>query len=70
MFHMPTAIDAALKHVGRTRTQIAEALGVSTEAVRLWQAGQTGVSGETAKKIEEVTQGKVKAKDLRPDLFG
>lgn len=51
------------------KTEMAEHLGISKTWMALLIAGTRTPSAVLAKKIERATQGLVKRKELRPDLF-
>jgi DNA-binding transcriptional regulator YdaS (Cro superfamily) len=53
-----------------TQTSFAELMGVTQGLVHQWLSGRTRITAERAKQIEKVTRGKVKSRDLRPDIFG
>lgn len=64
-----TPMRRALAMYG-TQRKLAEAMGVSFQAVSFWLTGARRVSAECAVKIEAITNGQVKRAELRPDLFG
>jgi DNA-binding transcriptional regulator YdaS (Cro superfamily) len=53
-----------------TQADIARLLGCSQGLVSQWLSGVQRVTAERAVQIEKVTDGKVTAAELRPDLFG
>lgn len=53
----------------RARTIIANALQVTEAAVRSWENGLRNPTPQHAIAVEELTDGKVSRKDLRPDIF-
>lgn len=69
MFGMPTM---TLKKYLESTTQAAFAtkLGVSAGLVSQWVTGETRITAEKAVAIQEATGGAVKARELRPDVFG
>lgn len=58
-----------LKH-DLTQEEFAELLDVSPGLVWQWLHGRTAITAERAKQIEERTGGKIKRRELRPDVFG
>jgi DNA-binding transcriptional regulator YdaS (Cro superfamily) len=52
-----------------TQGDLAKALGVSQGLVSQWLSGATSVTAERAVQIEQITGGKVKRQELRPDLY-
>ena len=48
---------------------LAEKLGVHPSLVSNWKTGRRTVAPVHCKAIQRLTKGKVKAKDLRPDVF-
>jgi DNA-binding transcriptional regulator YdaS (Cro superfamily) len=64
------SISTYLDRVGLSRREFAARVGVSTEAVRLWQAGERLPSAKRAIAIERLTDGAVSRAELRPDIFG
>lgn len=59
-------IEAAISQAG-SQAKLAEACGVKQQSI--WQAKETGrCSAELAMAIEVATEGRVRARDLRPDL--
>ena len=61
------ALEKAIKHFG-TGVELADRLGVSTSAITNWKA-RGAVPPRMAKRIELVTDGAVKRKDLAPEVF-
>ena len=53
-----------------TQTSFAERMGVTQGLVHQWLSGRTRITAERARQIEKVTRGKVKSRELRPDIFG
>lgn len=47
--------------------KLAEALGCSPQAVCKWATTQ--IPADRAVQIEHITDGRIKCRDLRPDLF-
>ena len=66
MVAMNKALEKFVKSQGSAAIA-AESLGVTVGAVRHWRNGTNGMSNKTAKKIEAVTRGKIKAAAL---VFG
>lgn len=64
-----TLTDYLQKH-RLSQAQFAERLGVSQGMVWQWLAGRSRVTAERAVQIETATRKAVRARDLRPDLFG
>jgi len=64
----PSAIDRAIAACEGVQA-LAEAAGVSVQAIYHWKSGIRTIQPEYAKKIEIATGGKVTRADLRPDLF-
>lgn len=54
---------------GGSNTELAKLLGVTQSAVSMWKSGERQVGPRHCKAIQRLTKGKVKAKDLRPDVF-
>lgn len=50
--------------------KLAEAAGVSPQAVSFWVTGARLISAEYVLKVEQATAGRVTRYDLRPDIFG
>ena len=53
-----------------SQTELAKALGCSQSYVSMVMAGQRRFSYKLALKAEEITDGKIKKTDLRPDIWG
>lgn len=53
-----------------SKVALANALGISKTWMALIIHGRALASPELAREIERATNGKVKRKDLRPDVFG
>lgn len=62
------AIQRAIDELGGRR-QLAEAAGVSEQAVSFWVRGERTISAEYALKIQAATGGKVTVAEIRPDIF-
>ena len=62
-------INLAIKIAG-SQQKLAEALGLSQQAVSYYIVGEARVSAEVAVKIDKFTKGKISKAALRPDLFG
>ena len=52
------------------KIEMARHLGITAEWMSKMIAGKAVISAALALKVEQATQGLVKRKDLRPDLFG
>ena len=64
------ALTIAITTVGGQKS-LAEKIGTTQSQVWYWlKKSKKGVPGEFAWRIEAATDGKVKAADLRPDIFG
>lgn len=57
-----------LEQENLTQEAFAELLGVTQGAVNYWIRAK--IPPDRAREIEELTGGKLKREDLRPDLFG
>ncbi|HFD6683187.1 TPA: transcriptional regulator [Providencia alcalifaciens] len=64
---MCEAIKTAIKIMG-TQKDLAEACGVSQQAVHKWANGKSRVHPRLVKLIVNLTNGAVKAYEIRPDL--
>lgn len=64
-------MDALGKAISRfgTQAKLAKAIGVTPMAVTNWKK-RGSVPVDQCGKIEVATGGKVKRRDLRPDIFG
>jgi DNA-binding transcriptional regulator YdaS (Cro superfamily) len=62
-------IQRAIEHFGGRR-QLAEAAGVSVQAISFWVSGARQISAECANRIHLATNGAVSRGHLRPDIFG
>jgi len=60
------ALERAINHFDN-QSAFARALGVEPQLITNWK--KRGVPAEQAIRIETVTDGAVKVRDLRPDLF-
>ena len=65
---MMDKINEAIDIVGG-QEELAKKTGVSQCAVSKWSRGGQ-ISAENARKVEKATLKRVKAIDLRPDIFG
>ncbi|UTA78991.1 helix-turn-helix domain-containing protein [Halomonas sp. XH26] len=54
----------------KTQTKAAEALGVDQTTVSGWVRGKHGMSPAVALRAEKITEGKFKAAELCPSVFG
>lgn len=52
------------------RAALAERLALTPQAVGHWFTGIRQIPAEQCVAIERITAGKVKRRDLRPDIFG
>lgn len=59
-------LDQAMRDKGMTDNQLADAVGVSKEAVRLWRSGQRRISPDRLAAVSSATG--VTIAELRPDL--
>jgi DNA-binding transcriptional regulator YdaS (Cro superfamily) len=59
-------LDQSMTANGMTDQQLAEAVGVSREAVRLWRSGQRRIAAERVAAVSAATG--IPAAELRPDL--
>jgi DNA-binding transcriptional regulator YdaS (Cro superfamily) len=59
-----------LQNGDHTQASFAELMGVTQGAVHQWLSGRIRITAERAKQIEKITRGKVKSRELRPDIFG
>ena len=50
--------------------KLADAAGVSVQAVHFWASGGRKISAEFVPKIVAATGGQVTSQELRPDIFG
>ena len=57
------------QHHQLTQPALAAALGVSQGLITQWETGRRPVSPKMAVHIENVTQGRLTRRELRPDLF-
>lgn len=64
---MCKAIKTAIKIMG-TQKDLAEACGVSQQAVHKWLNGKSRVHPKLVMLIVNLTKGAVKAYEIRPDL--
>lgn len=64
-----TPIERAIYHCGG-RQRLAEAAGVSVQAISFWVSGERQISPLYANKIHDATKGAVSRHELRPDVFG
>ena len=53
-----------------SKAEMARHLGITVEWMSKMIAGKAVISAALARKVEQATQGLVRRKDLRPDLFG
>jgi DNA-binding transcriptional regulator YdaS (Cro superfamily) len=64
--------DALARAIGcfETQADFMAAIGFSRNALRYWRLGsKKGVPAEACVEIERVTKGRVRACELRPDLY-
>ena len=50
--------------------KLAEMLGCSDKLVSHWRTGRQRPSPRFARRIEALSEGRIKAADLRPDIYG
>jgi DNA-binding transcriptional regulator YdaS (Cro superfamily) len=62
-----TPIDAALDFFGGQQ-KMADALGVTQSAISQWKVGGRPLSLRRCVEIQRLTNGAVRAEDLRPDM--
>lgn len=62
-------IPAYLKKKGLRQGEFARLVGVSQPLVSRWMKKPETISAAMAKRIEDVTKGLVKRRDLRPEIF-
>lgn len=62
-------LDSYLEKSTETQAMFAEKVGVTQGMVGHWLHGRCRITPEMAKKIEDVTLGKVTRSELRPDIF-
>lgn len=60
-----TAIEKAIMFFGGNKSVLASKLGISPQALYQWDK----VPAEQAIKIEQMTNGQITIRELRPDLF-
>jgi DNA-binding transcriptional regulator YdaS (Cro superfamily) len=65
MNHIKRAID----HCGG-RQKLADAAGVSVQAISFWLNGSRTISPRCARRIHDATGGVVSVHELLPDVFG
>lgn len=65
----PMHIRAYLKKHKLSQDAFAELVGVSQGLVWQWLKGQTRITADKAKQIENRTKGEVTRADCRPDLW-
>ena len=53
-----------------TGKRLAEQLGCSDKLVSHWRTGRQRPSPKFARRLEALSNGRVKAADLRPDIYG
>ena len=61
------AIKKAIDYFG-TQEKLAEKLGVDRSLISKWLTNVRSISFKSAYRIDELTNGKIKIKELRPDL--
>ncbi len=64
------AIADLLNRTGMTRSELAAQLGVTPSAISHYLSGRKSVSAARAVEVERSTRGRIRRRDLRPDLFG
>lgn len=60
-------IQTAIEVVGNA-SKVAKALGVTPQAVCFWRDGDRQIPADKCPLIEEITGGKVRCEDMRPDI--
>lgn len=60
-------IQDAIQHMGNA-SRLAQALGVTTQAVCFWRDGERKIPADKCPDIERATQGVVRCEQLRPDV--
>lgn len=61
-------IIKAIEHFG-SATKLAEALGVTPQAVCFWRDGKRRIDADTIAAIERLTGGVVTRQDFRPETY-
>jgi DNA-binding transcriptional regulator YdaS (Cro superfamily) len=61
------AITRAIEHFG-SQEKLAKALDVSQGLISQYATGQKRPSAEVAIRLEDASEGTIKAEDLRPDV--
>jgi DNA-binding transcriptional regulator YdaS (Cro superfamily) len=61
-------LDKFLDDYGAAR--LARDLGVSQAAVSHWRSGRFRVPADRCRDIAQISDGRLSASDLRPDVFG
>lgn len=61
-------IKRAISHFGSAK-RLAEALGVTPQAVCFWRDGKRKIDADVIASIERVTCGAVTRQDFRPDTY-
>lgn len=51
-------------------SNMARALDISRSTVSYWRSGQRQPGPKMARRIQVLSEGQVKAADIRPDIFG
>ena len=60
-------IQIAIQHMGNA-SRLAEALGVTTQAICFWRDDERKIPADRCIQIEAATNGLVRCEDLRPDV--
>ena len=47
----------------------AQSIGLNSSTLSLWMKGKRGPNSTNCRKIEAISKGRFKAKEIRPDLF-
>lgn len=63
-------IERAIEVTGGTQEALAEALGVSQTTVSKWLNGRARPSIAHAMRLEQATDGYIKAAEIRPEIAG
>lgn len=64
-----TPLELAIQKCG-SQSELARRIGGKVRTGHIYYWLRNGVPGEHCRAIEQITEGEVKATDLRPDVFG
>ncbi len=67
---MKGGLGPLLATLGISQAELARRIGVSQASVSQWVSGVKRLPAEQCAAIERATKGRIKRKELRPDLFG